>query len=79
MEEKQKEKLYYIIFYTTIKELKMEAQIVKTCLICKGYGKLPITQLPKAESDGEETAGDCPTCKGKGKLDYNGDGSDRTY
>jgi len=51
---------------------------VKTCPICKGYGKLPVTRIPKAESDGEETAGDCPTCEGKGKLEDNGNESDQT-
>lgn len=48
----------------------MEAfKIVKTCQVCKGAGKLPVTRFPKAESDGEETAGDCPTCNGRGKLE----------
>ena len=51
---------------------------MKTCPVGKGYGKLPVTQIPKAESDGEETAGDCPTCKGKGKLEDNGNESDQT-
>jgi len=37
-----------------------------------------VTQIPKAESDGEETAGDCPTCEGKGKLEDNGNESDQT-
>jgi DnaJ-class molecular chaperone len=40
-----------------------------TCPICKGSGKLPVTQHPKAESHGEETIGECPTCHGKGEVD----------
>jgi hypothetical protein len=44
-------------------------KILKTCHVCKEAGKLPVTQVPNAESDGEETAGDCPTCNGIGKLD----------
>jgi DnaJ-class molecular chaperone len=40
-----------------------------TCPICKGSGKLPVTQEPKAESDGEEVIGECPTCHGKGEID----------
>ena len=32
-----------------------------TCPICKGSGKSPVTQQPKAESHGEETIGECPT------------------
>ncbi|HZA06196.1 MAG TPA: hypothetical protein VE619_00710 [Nitrososphaeraceae archaeon] len=28
-----------------------------------------VTQQPKAESRGEETSGECPTCHGKGELD----------
>jgi DnaJ-class molecular chaperone len=40
-----------------------------TCPICKGSGKLPVTQQPKAESHGEETIGECPTCHGKGEAD----------
>jgi DnaJ-class molecular chaperone len=39
------------------------------CPICKGSGKLPVTQQPKAESHGEETIGECPTCHGKGEVD----------
>jgi DnaJ-class molecular chaperone len=39
-----------------------------TCPVCKGSGKLPIVQQPKAESHGEETIGDCPTCSGKGEV-----------
>ena len=69
--------LYYILYYNLrIKDggwLK-----VKTCPICKGYGKLPVTQVPKAETDCEETACDCPTCKGKGKLEDKGNESDQT-
>ena len=30
--------------------------------------KLKITQQPKAESDGEEMMGECPTCHGKGEV-----------
>jgi DnaJ-class molecular chaperone len=40
-----------------------------TCPICKGSGKLPVTQQPKAESHGEETIGECPTCHGTGQVD----------
>ena len=40
-----------------------------TCPICKGSGKLPVTQQPKAESHGEEMIGECPTCHGKGEVD----------
>jgi hypothetical protein len=29
-----------------------------TCLICKGSGKLPVRQQPKAESHGEEMIGE---------------------
>jgi DnaJ-class molecular chaperone len=39
------------------------------CPIRKGSGKLPVTQQPKAESHGEETIGECPTCHGKGEVD----------
>jgi DnaJ-class molecular chaperone len=39
-----------------------------TCPICKGSGKLPVIQQPNAESNGEETIGDCPTCHGKGEV-----------
>jgi DnaJ-class molecular chaperone len=39
------------------------------CPICKGSGKLPVVQQPKAESHGEEMIGDCPTCHGKGEVD----------
>ncbi len=41
------------------------------CLVYKGSGKLPVTQVPKAESDGEETIGECPTCQGKGEIEQN--------
>jgi DnaJ-class molecular chaperone len=40
-----------------------------TCPICKGSGKLPVVQQPKAESHGEEMMGECPTCHGKGEVD----------
>ena len=30
-----------------------------TCPICKGSGKLSVTQQPKAESHGEEMTGEC--------------------
>ena len=40
-----------------------------TCPICKGSGKSPVVQQPKAESHGEETIVDCPTCYGKGEVD----------
>jgi DnaJ-class molecular chaperone len=40
-----------------------------TCPICKGSGKLPVTQEPKVESHGEETVSECPTCYGKGEVD----------
>jgi DnaJ-class molecular chaperone len=39
-----------------------------TCPICKGSGKLPVTQEPKVESHGEETISECPTCHGKGEI-----------
>jgi DnaJ-class molecular chaperone len=42
---------------------------VKNCYVCKGSGKLPVTQIPKAESDGEEMPGDCPTCNGRGTIE----------
>lgn len=38
------------------------------CPICKGSGKLPVTQEPKVESHSEETIGKCPTCNGKGEV-----------
>jgi DnaJ-class molecular chaperone len=44
------------------------AIIKTTCPICKGSGKLPVTQQPKAETHGEETIGKCPTCHGKGEI-----------
>lgn len=44
---------------------------MQTCPVCKGSGRLPVTQEPKAESDGEETMGNCPTCNGKGNLEGN--------
>ena len=40
-----------------------------TCPICKGSGKLPVVQQPKAESHGEEMMGECPTCHSKGEVD----------
>jgi hypothetical protein len=40
-----------------------------TCPVCKGSGKLPVVQQPKAESHGEETIGGCPTRHGKGEVD----------
>jgi DnaJ-class molecular chaperone len=43
--------------------------VMTTCPICKGSGKLPVTQEPKAESHGEETVSECPTCYGKGEVD----------
>ena len=39
-----------------------------TCPICKGSGRLPITQEPRAETHGEQTIGGCPTCYGKEKI-----------
>jgi len=42
---------------------------VKTCHICEGTGKLPVTQVPHAESNGEEMPGDCPNCNGKGMIE----------
>ena len=57
-------------------QLKNEAlKKMKICPVCKGVGKLPVTQVPKAESDGEETLGKCPTCNGKGKIEDNEDES----
>jgi len=32
---------------------------------------LPVAQIPKAESDGEETIGKCPRCGGKGEIEQN--------
>ena len=49
--------------------LGVEHIMKTTCPTCKGSGKLPITQQPKAESHGEETIGECPTCHGKGEVD----------
>ena len=43
-----------------------------TCPVCRGSGKLPVTREPKAESHGEETVGECPTCHGKGEVDKEG-------
>ena len=37
--------------------------------VCKGSGKLPVTREAMAESHGEETIGECPTCHGKGEVD----------
>jgi hypothetical protein len=39
-----------------------------TCPICKGSGKLPVTQQPKVESHGEETIGECLHATAKEKL-----------
>jgi len=39
------------------------------CPVCKGSGKLPVTREPKAESNGEEMIGECPTFHGKGEID----------
>lgn len=44
---------------------------MQTCPVCKGAGKIPVTQEPKAESDGEETPDVCPTCNGKGTVEVN--------
>ena len=42
------------------------------CPVCKGSGKLLVTRQPKAESNGEEMIGECPTCHGKGGcLEFN--------
>ena len=49
--------------------LGLEHIMKTTCPICKGSGKLPITEQPKAESHGEETIGECPTCHGEGEVD----------
>ena len=35
----------------------------------QGSDKVPVTQVLKAESHGEETIGECPTCHGKGEID----------
>ncbi|HJT48150.1 MAG TPA: hypothetical protein VJ729_08190 [Nitrososphaeraceae archaeon] len=43
--------------------------IQTTCPICKGSGKLPVVQQPKAESHGEETIGDCQELHGKREVD----------
>ena len=42
---------------------------MKTRHVCKGSGKLPVTQLPNAESAGEEMACNCPICNGRGILE----------
>jgi hypothetical protein len=42
---------------------------MQTCPVCKGFGRLSVTQKPKCESHGEETLGDCPTCNCEGKLE----------
>ena len=34
-----------------------------------------VTQQPKAESHGEETIGECPTCHGKGEINKEGEQS----
>jgi DnaJ-class molecular chaperone len=39
-----------------------------SCPICKGSGKLPVVQQPKAESHGEEMTGKCPICHDKGEI-----------
>jgi DnaJ-class molecular chaperone len=40
-----------------------------TCPNCKGSGKLPVRQEPRAESHGEEMIGECPICLDKGEVD----------
>ena len=41
---------------------------MQTCPVCKGFGRLPVTQKSKCESHGEETIGDCSIYNGEGNL-----------
>ena len=61
---------YHGIFCGLLQKMPMSniAIIKTTCPICKGSGKLPVTQEPKAETHSEETIGECPTCQGKGEI-----------
>jgi len=46
----------------------MQSERIQGSYLSQGR-RLPVTQQPKAESHGEETIGECPTCHGKGEVD----------